>query len=184
MRPRHVLHHVLLQRRPSTECSPLGTLWNDFSKTPRYPDLTVYIRLWIFVMISRYMWTSPARHEATPTLSKITLLLPGDTFSASSPRSHFYPPSPTRSRGSCASGADTPGPGAGRPRSLRVRRHAAETLMDSFTCSRSCCLALALSRWIFAVFKTSQSVYCGISAIVCFKFDSCFIQLPSVEAAR
>lgn len=52
-----------------------------------------------------------------------------------------------------------------------------------FTSSLSLCLALFLSL-DFAVFKTLQSVYCRITAIVCFKFDSCFIQLPSVEAAR
>lgn len=47
------------------------------------------------------------------------------------------------------------------------------------------CLSFMCSLSLdFAVFKTEQSVYCRITAIVCFKFDSCFIQLPSVEAAR
>lgn len=70
------------------------------------------------------------------------------------------------------------------PAECSLRRQPVEMLIDSL-------LALSMSRslslffWIFfSVFKTQQSVYCRITAIVCFKFDSCFIQLPSVEAAR
>lgn len=110
-----------------------------------------------FFPISRHMWTSSAGQEATPTLSKITPLLPGDTFSASSPCEVVV----VCGRGSCASGADTraPAPEDGRPRSLWVCRHAAETLIDSFTCSRSCCLALSLSLAGFSLYLKPRNLF-------------------------
>lgn len=114
-------------------------------------------------------WPSSHGSFSCPILADAPALW--DTFSASSPHSHIQP-LPVRPVLTLCHTPRTPA-----ERSLPL------VMLFTLLYFLSLCLALFLSL-DFAVFKTLQSVYCRITAIVCFKFDSCFIQLPSVEAAR